>query len=1214
MHGVGTQEYDNVDVLSIAWDAAVVMQADLVGFSQMASTLGQQGPKGAEALSSALEQFFGTIIRTVEGTGGLIAGFAGDAVIAIWPGTADQSIALRAAGSAHHTLPKPLQCRISVAIGGAGIDRYTHAGRDEIWLATGPAAELAAKINGDAAPGATVLARVSHTTARAGDAEQARLVPRHDRTPLTRAWGEISGEADAPAFRDVTVLSCDLSGSGLSSDLTAQQVADRLSRIYHHIIPWGGLPVNMVSEEKGMVLHVVFGLPPFGPAGRELRAMRAASAITLDPLLRCPVGVVDGRMFVSPHGTQAIRTVSAMGWPSSLATRLMQASTDAPLVDARTAERAGGNIATELVGPMTIKGWTAPVSVLRINEQFSESEASLTSPVAHWLENPLHPHPLRILSGPRGIGRSQHLRTLCTIAHADGWKVIQPALRPDGSQLAYDGIARVAAEVAASHSRKTTAFTSVETRLLRNLNPLRDVIPAIKNAGDDPLPTGEAQRESLENALHRMIIDTVGTARPTLIALDDAQYLDRSSEAMLERLARDGLRIILAVRTTRGTEHPNPDYVVAPLDLHATERMICELTGAPICEPDTAQDLFKRTGGNPLFLKDLVRDLTISGRLAMAGGALRLPTAEPADPQRRTIAPVTLRELAATRLDSCSPTERHVLSIASVLGAQFSPVILTRLPDAPPPAQIDAALGTLVEQELLIDNQLGLLNFRDDLIREASYDALPFAARRKLHHYLAEVCGPGDLADEARHWAGAEHPERAFSCHEKLAKNASALFAQDEAIAHASQARLLAQKHSLLLHTEQHAELLMTEGSAALEAVELRMAEARLNEALATIGRPQSTNALARAAQVLPALGRQAWHRTRRHVARHNIPYAAMAATAHRNLAEIAYFEGRLGEVLLHTLKSLNIAEQVGLTSEMVAGYSALSIGFETSGIAKLAETYANRARETALAGGDPLDRAFASLVALVLYAGRGDWKQVDPSATEAKRLYAELGSGGRWRQSSATHIHTRMARGQLFDDDEELAQLEAGLDSRVSAQIRVWVKTARIGAALSSGKSVPDEAYHTLIGLAGHPQLNAADALFAYCALALAELLNGDEKSARAHTRQALDLANKHTPAAWHLCTALRWLCCTATLLGDDREIRQARRILHQFGRKMPVAAAAASFHRAFDQRSVSKRTEMLRIAARLAQHNNLVNDAEVFTKFAYAVGQPLPDWLNAS
>ena len=64
---------------------AVVLFADISGFTSLAERLGQRGPSGVETLAGILNKYFGQLIDTVHAYGGDVVKFAGDAVIAIWP-------------------------------------------------------------------------------------------------------------------------------------------------------------------------------------------------------------------------------------------------------------------------------------------------------------------------------------------------------------------------------------------------------------------------------------------------------------------------------------------------------------------------------------------------------------------------------------------------------------------------------------------------------------------------------------------------------------------------------------------------------------------------------------------------------------------------------------------------------------------------------------------------------------------------------------------------------------------------------------------------------------------------------------------------------------------------------------------------------------------------------------------------------------------------
>jgi class 3 adenylate cyclase len=74
---------------------AVVLFADISGFTMLAERLAQRGPSGVETLAGILNEYFGQLIDIVHEYGGDVVKFAGDAVIAIWlieAGTGDEII------------------------------------------------------------------------------------------------------------------------------------------------------------------------------------------------------------------------------------------------------------------------------------------------------------------------------------------------------------------------------------------------------------------------------------------------------------------------------------------------------------------------------------------------------------------------------------------------------------------------------------------------------------------------------------------------------------------------------------------------------------------------------------------------------------------------------------------------------------------------------------------------------------------------------------------------------------------------------------------------------------------------------------------------------------------------------------------------------------------------------------------------------------------
>jgi class 3 adenylate cyclase/tetratricopeptide (TPR) repeat protein len=68
---------------------AALLFADISGFTLLTEQLAERGPAGVETLARILNEYFGQLIDIIHEYGGDVVKFAGDAVIAVWPITAD---------------------------------------------------------------------------------------------------------------------------------------------------------------------------------------------------------------------------------------------------------------------------------------------------------------------------------------------------------------------------------------------------------------------------------------------------------------------------------------------------------------------------------------------------------------------------------------------------------------------------------------------------------------------------------------------------------------------------------------------------------------------------------------------------------------------------------------------------------------------------------------------------------------------------------------------------------------------------------------------------------------------------------------------------------------------------------------------------------------------------------------------------------------------
>jgi DNA-binding CsgD family transcriptional regulator len=267
-------------------------------------------------------------------------------------------------------------------------------------------------------------------------------------------------------------------------------------------------------------------------------------------------------------------------------------------------------------------------------------------------------------------------------------------------------------------------------------------------------PGEEGGRFRLFDAIARLL-RWWARRRPSVIVLDDLQWSDASSLAVLRHLSPElgdlGLLIMTSYRTTEIDDaHP----LAAALPLLSRERgaRLLELRGLEIkdvdrylaaaygtVEHDVAATIYRRSGGNPFFVAELVR-------LVRDEGSVR-PDALPRG----------VREVIGRRLRALPDDARRLLEAASVLGRDFDLDLLAETVATPPLAILDQ-LDRTVRAELVHASAEvpGRYSFVHDLVRETAYRELSATARIRLHRAAAEALARGPRGDRlaaiAHHW------------------------------------------------------------------------------------------------------------------------------------------------------------------------------------------------------------------------------------------------------------------------------------------------------------------------------------------------------------------------------------------------------------------------------------------------------------------------------
>jgi DNA-binding CsgD family transcriptional regulator len=196
-----------------------------------------------------------------------------------------------------------------------------------------------------------------------------------------------------------------------------------------------------------------------------------------------------------------------------------------------------------------------------------------------------------VLAGEAGIGKTRLARETLVRAEAAGWDVEW---------------------LAATRAAASIPFGAVS-----------HLLPPTERLGDDRL---DALRQTAKLLAER------SRGQPLLLGVDDAHLLDDASAALVHQLAIRGLAVVVA---TVRTGEPAPDPVIAlwkdglarRLDLSAlpslaTAELLERALGGPV-DGVTRKEVGRITGGNPLYLRELVLGGLESGTLRQVDGVWR---------------------------------------------------------------------------------------------------------------------------------------------------------------------------------------------------------------------------------------------------------------------------------------------------------------------------------------------------------------------------------------------------------------------------------------------------------------------------------------------------------------------------------------------------------------------------------------------------------------
>jgi len=756
-------------------DATLVF-VDVSGFTALSERLAQAGRIGAEELTDTIGSCFAALLEVAYRAGGSLLKFGGDALLLLFSGEEHTDRGCRAAFGMRQALRDlgklqtsagPVALQMSIGVHSGQIHLFLAGGSHRELVVTGPGATETVTMEGAAGAGQIVVSpstRALLDPAVVGEAcgpgsllaaappgadpgpptvdkesdpgALERALPLALRHHLTSTGRDAEHRRVTVAFLKFRGIDALLTDEGEATAAVAldAMVSGVQSAVDTHGVTFLGTDI----DAGGGKVILVTGAPSSGGNDEERMLLALHDIVEQPSRLGLQIGVHTGHVFAGDIGPSYRRAYTVMGDAVNLAARVMGRSlprtvlaTDEVLDSSRTAFQS------DRLDPFAVKGKSEPVLASRVGEAlgtrpkavgglpFVGRDQELTAFDETLAQAREGTGCLVDVIGDAGIGKSRLMAAFRE--RTVDRPVVELVCELHRASVPYGTTRKLLRTVAgiASDATVPDAAEQLVALLRRELPDLLEWAPLLAIAFGTQLPATEAtaalDERFLRPRLHEVVTRFLSWAweGPTLLTIEDAQWMDEASNDALRAVAtRLAERPWVWCLTRReqdadpAPEIPRVTMALTPLGPAATAALADAATeAAPLAAHDMAQ-LVERSGGNPLFLQELVsaaRDV---------GGVDSLPD--------------SIGTLVTARIDRLPAASRSVLREISVLGYSFPRDLAAAVLTSGDPSDLRQLRDFLVDEGEIV-------RFQHALIRDAAYEGLRYRLRRDLHGKAAEV-------------------------------------------------------------------------------------------------------------------------------------------------------------------------------------------------------------------------------------------------------------------------------------------------------------------------------------------------------------------------------------------------------------------------------------------------------------------------------------------
>ncbi len=297
--------------------------------------------------------------------------------------------------------------------------------------------------------------------------------------------------------------------------------------------------------------------------------------------------------------------------------------------------------------------------------------------------------------------------------------------------------------------------------------------------------------------LFERILDKTGV----IFIIDDLQWVDSASleviNFILPLVKQKNMSFYLSYRfgdlspikkLLNTIQHEFVDFNIeinlSNLKPEDSSQLISNLIGTEISDK-LKKYIIAKSGGNPFFIEEIVRNIVESGMLAK----------EERITEEDIQMPGSVEAAVSSRIDTLNKEAKYLLKIASIIGRSFPKTLLEEVVKE---KDIYQHIDELETSEFIVrinkDNKL-FYAFRHALFHEVAYNSLLKSERTIYHKVIAETIEnkfkgeiDGYFATLAHHYYNCKNSEKTMEYSLKAGDEAAALYANEEALMHYNRA------------------------------------------------------------------------------------------------------------------------------------------------------------------------------------------------------------------------------------------------------------------------------------------------------------------------------------------------------------------------------------------------------------------------------------------